>query len=132
MTICTSGDNLNTKLSSTGWLTNLHIAHAAYNYFIEHGTHKRIFKEKEIEVHCCDLTDDNVFGWCEQCDDNHWLVTIHNDLQITEHYKTLFHEFQHIIQDIYGIKCQEVRENEAYQIEGTMYREMCDSPQTVH
>ena len=66
MTICTSGDNLITKLSSTGWLTNLHIAHAAYNYFIEHGTHKHIFKEKEIEVHYCDLTEDNVFGWCEQ------------------------------------------------------------------
>ena len=125
MTICTSGDNLNTKLSSTGWLTNLYIAHAAYTYFCEHGTHKHIFKEKKIEVHYCDLTDDNVFGWCEQCDDNHWLVTIHNDLEITEHYKTLFHEFQHIIQDIYGIKCEEVRENEAYQIEGTMYREMC-------
>ena len=54
MTICTSGDNLITKLSSTGWLTNLHIAHSAYNYFIEHGTHKHIFKEKEIEVHYCD------------------------------------------------------------------------------
>ena len=132
MTICTSGDNLNTKLSSTGWLTNLHIAIEAYNYFIEHGTHKHIFKEKEIEVHYCDLTDDNVFGWCEQCDDNRWLVTIHNDLQITEHYKTLFHEFQHIIQDIYGIKCEEVRENEAYQIEGTMYKEMCAGLQTVH
>ena len=125
MTICTSGDNLNTKLSSTGWLTNLHIAHQAYNYFIEHGTHKHIFMEKDIEVHYCDLTEDNVFGWCEKCDDNHWLVTIHNDLQITEHYKTLFHEFQHIIQDIYGIKCEEVRENEAYQIEGAMYKEMC-------
>ena len=125
MTICTSGDNLITKLSSTGWLTNLHIAHAAYNYFIEHGTHKLIFKEKEIEVHYCDLTEDNVFGWCEQCDDNSWLVTIHNDLQITEHYKTLFHEFQHIIQDIYGIKCEVVRENEAYHIEDAMYKEMC-------
>ena len=33
MTICTSGDNLNTKLSSTGWLTNLHIAIEAYKYF---------------------------------------------------------------------------------------------------
>ena len=127
MTICTSGDNLNTKLSSTGWITNLHIAIEAYNYFIEHGTHKHIFKEKEIEVHYCDLTEDNVFGWCEQCDDDSWLVTIHNDLQITEHYKTLFHEFQHIIQDIYGIKCEEVRENEAYQIEGTMYKHMCAS-----
>ena len=125
MTICTSGDNLNTKLSSTGWITNLYIAIEAYNYFIEHGTHKHIFMEKDIEVHYCDLTEDNVFGWCEQCDDNRWLVTIHNDLQITEHYKTLFHEFQHIIQDIYGIKCEEVRETEAYQIEGTMYREMC-------
>ena len=132
MTICTSGDNLITKLSSTGWLTNLHIAIEAYNYFIEHGTHKHIFKEKEIEVHYCDLTEDNVFGWCEQCDDNHWLVTIHNDLQITEHYRTLFHEFQHIIQDIYGIKCEVVRETEAYQIEGAMYKEMCDGLQTVH
>jgi len=83
-------------------------------------------------VHYCDLTEDNVFGWCEQCDDDSWLVTIHNDLQITEHYKTLFHEFQHIIQDIYGIKCEVVRETEAYQIEGTMYNKMCDSLQTVH
>ena len=58
-------------------------------------------------------------------DDDSWLVTIHNDLQITEHYKTLFHEFQHIVQDIYGIKCEEVRENEAYHIEGIMYKEMC-------
>ena len=49
------------------------------------------------------------------------------DLKITEHYKTLFHEFQHIIQDIYGIKCEEVRENEAYHIEGIMYKEMCAS-----
>ena len=44
-----------------------------------------------------------------------------------EHFKTLFHEFQHVIQDIYGIKCDVVRETEAYQIEGTMYREMCAS-----
>ena len=123
MTICTSGDNLNTKLSSTGWLTNLHIAIEAYKYFCNQ--QDDTFSEKEIEVHYCDLTDDNVFGWCEQCDDNHWLVTIHNDLAITEHYKTLFHEFQHIIQDIYGIKCEEVRENEAYHIEGVMYKEMC-------
>ena len=127
MTIYTSGDNLITKLSSTGWLTNLHIAHAAYNYFIEHGTHKHIFKEKEIEVHYCDLTDDNVKGWCEQCDDNHWLVTIHNGLDIAEHYRTLFHEFQHVIQDIFGVKDDEVRETQAYQIEDTMYNEMCAS-----
>ena len=123
MSVCTSGDNLNTKLSSTGWLTNLHIAIEAYKYFANQ--QDDTFSEREIEVHYCDLTEDNVFGWCEKCDDNHWLVTIHNDLQITEHYKTLFHEFQHIIQDIYGIKCEEVRENEAYHIEGIMYKEMC-------
>ena len=124
MTICTSGDNLNTKLSSTGWLTNLHIAIEAYKYFCNQHEGDT-FSEREVEVHYCDLTEDNVFGWCEQCDDNHWLVTIHNDLQITEHYKTLFHEFQHIIQDIYGIKCEEVRETEAYHIEDAMYKEMC-------
>ena len=125
MTICTSGDNLNTKLSSTGWLTNLHIAIEAYKYFANQ--QDDTFSEREIEVHYCDLTEDNVLGWCERVDEDSWLVTIHNDLQITEHYKTLFHEFQHIIQDIYGIKCEEVRETEAYQIEGTMYREMCAS-----
>ena len=113
MTICTSGDNLNSH----------YIATNAYNWFNRYTPIE--FKQKEIEVHYCDLTEDNVFGWCEQCDDNHWLVTIHNDLQITEHYKTLFHEFQHIIQDIYGIKCEEVRETEAYHIEGTMYKHMC-------
>ena len=127
MTICTSGDNLNTKLSSTGWLTNLHIAHAAYNYFIEHGTHKHIFKEKEIEVHYCDLSDDNVKGWCEQVDDNHWLVTVHNDLDIADHYRTLFHEFQHVIQDIFGLINEEKREDQAYHIEKIMYNEMCAS-----
>ena len=113
MTICTSGDNL----------TSHYIATQAYKYFANQ--QDDTFSEREIEVHYCDLTEDNVFGWCEKCDDNHWLVTIHNDLQITEHYKTLFHEFQHIIQDIYGIKCEEVRENEAYHIEDAMYKEMC-------
>ena len=120
MTICTSGDNLSSH----------YIATQAYKYFANQ--QDDTFSEREVEVHYCDLTEDNVFGWCEQCDDNSWLVTIHNDLQITEHYKTLFHEFQHIIQDIYGIKCEVVRETEAYQIESTMYKEMCDSPQTVH
>ena len=113
MTICTSGDSNNSH----------NIAIQAYNYFCEHGTNKHIFKEKDIEVYYCDLTEDNVFGWCEQCDDDSWLVTIHNDLQITEHFKTLFHEFQHVILDIYGIKCEEVRENEACQIEEIMYKE---------
>ena len=112
MTICTSGDS-----------NSSHIAFKAYNYFIEHGTHKHIFKEKDIEVHYCDLTEDNVFGWCEQVDDNSWLIHIHNALGYTEHFKTLFHEFQHIIQDIYGIKCEEVRETEACQIEEIMYKE---------
>ena len=87
--------------------------------------------EVEVEVHYCDLTEDNVFGWCEQVDDNSWLIHIHNALGYMEHFKTLFHEFQHVIQDIYGIKCDVVRETEAYQIEGTMYNEMCDSRQTV-
>ena len=121
MTICTSGDNLITKLSSTGWLTNLHIAIEAYNYFIEHGTHKHIFKEKEIEVHYCDLTEDNVFGWCERVDEDSWLIHIHNDLQIVEHYKTLFHEFTHIVQDIYGLSDNHAREYEAHKLEELYY-----------
>ena len=115
MTICTSGDNY----------SNHNIATNAYEWFNRYTPLE--FKQKEIEVHYCDLTDDNVKGWCEQCDDNHWLVTIHNDLDIADHYRTLFHEFQHVIQDIFGVKDDEVRETQAYQIEDTMYNEMCAS-----
>ena len=127
MTICTSGDNLITKLSSTGWLTNLHIAIEAYNYFIEHGTHKHIFKEKEIEVHYCDLTEDNVFGWCERVDEDSWLIHIHNDLQIVEHYKTLFHEFTHIVQDIFGLSDNHAREYEAHKLEELYYDQFIET-----
>ena len=49
MTICTSGDNLNTKFSSTGWLTNLHIAIEAYKYFANQ--QDDTFSEREVEVH---------------------------------------------------------------------------------
>ena len=121
MTICTSGD----KYCS-------YIAFDAYNYFCEHGTHKHIFKEKEIEVHYCDLTEDNVFGWCEQVDDNSWLIHIHNALGYEEHFRTLFHEYMHVVQDIEGLKDEGLREHQAYQIEGIMYKEMCGSLQTVH
>ena len=111
MTICTSGDNLSSH----------YIATQAYNYFIEHGTHKHIFKEKEIEVHYCDLTEDNVFGWCERVDEDSWLIHIHNDLQIVEHYKTLFHEFTHIVQDIFGLSDNDAREYEAHKLEEVYY-----------
>ena len=120
MTICTSGDNLNTKLSSTGWLTNLHIASEAYKFYT-HQESEDILFGCEIEVHYCDLTEDNVFGWCERVDEDSWLIHIHNDLQIVEHYKTLFHEFTHIVQDIYGLSDNHAREYEAHKLEELYY-----------
>ena len=120
MTICTSGDNLNTKLSSTGWITNLHIAIEAYKYF-SNQHEDDTFSEREIEVHYCDLTEDNVFGWCERVDEDSWLIHIHNDLQIVEHYKTLFHEFTHIVQAIYGLSDNHAREYEAHKLEELYY-----------
>ena len=115
MTICTSGDNY----------SNHNIATKAYDWFNRYSAIE--FKVKEIEVHYCDLSDDNVKGWCEQVDDNHWLVSVHNDLDIAEHYRTLFHEFQHVIQDIFGLINEEKREDQAYHIEKVMYNEMCAS-----
>ena len=120
MTICTSGDNLNTKLSSTGFLTNLHIAIEAYKYFANRQG-ESTFSEKEIEVNYCDLTEDNVFGWCERVDEDSWLIHIHNDLPIVEHYKTLFHEFTHVVQDIYGLSDNNSREYEASKLEQLYY-----------
>ena len=48
MTICTSGDNY----------SNHNIATKAYDWFNRYSAIE--FKVKEIEVHYCDLTDDNV------------------------------------------------------------------------
>ena len=109
MTICTSGDNL----------TSHYIATQAYNFFTNQ--QDDTFSEREIEVHYCDLTEDNVFGWCERVDEDSWLIHIHNDLQIVEHYKTLFHEFTHIVQDIFGLSDNHAREYEAHKLEELYY-----------
>jgi hypothetical protein len=66
-----------------------------------------------------------VKGWCEQVNDDSWLVHVDKDLDNEEHYRTLFHEFTHVVQDIFGVKDNEVRETQAYQIEETMYSDMC-------
>ena len=109
MAICTSGDNL----------TSHYIATQAYNFFTNQ--QDDTFSEREIEVHYCDLTEDNVFGWCERVDEDSWLIHIHNDLQIVEHYKTLFHEFTHIVQDIFGLSDNHAREYEAHKLEELYY-----------
>ena len=109
MTICTSGDNL----------TSHYIATQAYNFFTNQ--QDDTFSEREIEVNYCDLTEDNVFGWCERVDEDSWLIHIHNDLQIVEHYKTLFHEFTHIVQDIFGLSDNHAREYEAHKLEELYY-----------
>ena len=110
MTICTSGDNLSSH----------YVATQAYKYFANRQG-ESTFSEKEIEVNYCDLTEDNVFGWCERVDEDSWLIHIHNDLPIVEHYKTLFHEFTHVIQDIYGLTDNNAREYEAIKLEELYY-----------
>ena len=109
MTICTSGDNL----------TSYYVATQAYKYFANQ--QDDTFSEREIEVNYCDLTEDNVFGWCERVDEDSWLIHIHNDLPIVEHYKTLFHEFTHIVQDIFGLSDNHAREYEAHKLEELYY-----------
>ena len=109
MTICTSGDNL----------TSHYIATQAYKYFTNQ--QDDTFSEREIEVHYCDLTEDNVFGWCERVDEDSWLIHIHNALGYEEHYKTLFHEFTHIVQDIFGLSDNHAREYEAHKLEELYY-----------
>ena len=91
----------------------------AAHYFI---TNKYpLLRKYDVEVHYCDLTEDNVFGWCERVDEDSWLIHIHNDLQIVEHYKTLFHEFTHIVQDIFGLSDNNAREYEASKLEQLYY-----------
>ena len=115
MTICTSGDNL----------TSHYIATQAYNFFTNQ--QDDTFSEREIEVHYCDLTEDNVFGWCERVDEDSWLINILNYLQIVEHYKTLFHEFTHIVQDIFGLSDNHAREYEADKLEELYYDQFIET-----
>jgi len=75
--------------------------------------------EVDIEVIPTDLSEDNVFGWTLENNDQHE-IEIHNDLKERDYIITLIHELIHVDQNVRGLYDNEQRETEAYAMEDTL------------
>ena len=75
--------------------------------------------EVDIEVIPTDLTEDNVFGWTMETDDQHE-IEIHNELSQKDFTITLIHELIHVDKNVRGLLDDEEREKEAYSLEHTL------------
>ena len=73
--------------------------------------------EVDIEVIPTDLTEDNVFGWTMENNEQNE-IEIHNDLSEKDFIITLIHELIHVDQNVRGLLDDTERENEAYKLEG--------------
>ena len=89
------------------------VTHRVFSFF----TKKHFpITNHDVEVHYCDLSDDNVKGYQEQNGDE-FLIHIDTHLGEGELIKTIFHELVHCAQDIRGLTNNEEREDEAYTLE---------------
>ena len=79
-------------------------------------------EEVDIEVIPTDLSEDNVFGWTMETDDQNE-IEIHNDLSDKDFITTLIHELIHVDQNVRGLLDDEERENEAYSLEHTLTKQ---------
>ena len=73
----------------------------------------------DIEVIPTDLTEDNVFGWTLENNDQNE-IEIHNDLSERDYVTTLIHELVHVKQNVNGVTDDTIREGEAYELENTL------------
>ena len=76
-------------------------------------------EEVDIEVIPTDLSEDNVFGWTMENNDQQE-IQIHHLLTNEEYITTLIHELIHVDQNVRGLLDDEEREEEAYSLEHTL------------
>ena len=79
-------------------------------------------KTVDIEVIPTDLTEDNVFGWTLENNDQNE-IEIHNNLSEKDFITTLIHELIHVDQNVRGLLDDEEREEEAYSLEHTLTKQ---------
>ena len=79
-------------------------------------------EEVDIEVIPTDLSEDNVFGWTMENNDQNE-IQIHHRLTNDEYITTLIHELVHDDQNVRGLLDDEERENEAYSLEHTLTKQ---------
>ena len=76
-------------------------------------------EDVDIEVIPTDLSEDNVFGWTMENNDQNE-IQIHYILPDDEYITTLIHELIHVDQNVRGLYDDEQREEEAYSLEHTL------------
>ena len=79
-------------------------------------------EEVDIEVIPTDLSEDNVFGWTMENNDQQE-IQIHHLLTNEEYITTLIHELVHVDQNVRGLLDDEEREEEAYSLEHTLTKQ---------
>ena len=79
----------------------------------------------DIEVIPTDLTEDNVFGWTLENNDQNE-IEIHNNLSQKDFITTLIHELIHVDQNVRGLLDDAEREKEAYDNEERLTKLFCD------
>lgn len=89
------------------------LAEQVYDWFCK----QKAINQVQVTIYSCDLTEDNVFAWCEEEDENEFLISIHQNLTIQDYIVTLIHELIHVYQSICGIFDDDIREEEAYRLE---------------
>jgi len=110
MTLYTSGEYIDSEIA----LLSHHFVTNKYP----------LLRKYDVEVHYCDLSEDNVKGWQEKNGDEFLIHIDTNTVQdYQEHVKTLLHELIHCCQDIRGVTNNEERENEAYMLEEEYFNE---------
>ena len=78
-----------------------------------------------VEVIPTDLTEDNVFGWTLENNDQNE-IEIHNNLSQKDYITTLIHELIHVDQNVRGLRDDAEREKEAYDNEERLTNLFCD------
>ena len=76
-------------------------------------------EEVDIEVIPTDLSEDNVFGWTLENNDQNE-IEIHNELTQKDFTITLIHELIHVDQNVRGLRDDTQREEEANSLEHTL------------
>ena len=76
-------------------------------------------EEVDIEVIPTDLSEDCVFGWTMENNDQQE-IQIHHRLTNEEYITTLIHELIHVDQNVRGLRDDTQREEEAYSLEHTL------------
>ena len=87
--------------------------------------------ESDVEIYHTDLSDDNACGFTEVNGEEQF-IQIHNKLNEYDYVVTLLHELIHVVQNEQGVINEELREDQAYHMEGILYNKWCASRQGVH